>query len=368
MNNNSKVLHLIADMGNGGAERQLIELLSYNKHHILCTLRSTRNFKRYLKNKNIRYYELNLKRPIFFFTKIYSILNIIKKEKAETIQCWMYDACLISIFISKLTSVKAAIIWSIRCSNMMPSYYSLKLKLVLVICKKFSHIPNQIIYNSKSGYNYHKNIGYQYKNSRVIINGVDKKKFCYSSQSRKYLREKFNIKSDDFVFICVARVDPMKGHEILLNGFQKAKKKNKKLKLILLGKDTNLLKLPNGVIALDTKLDINKYYSMADAIILTSIFGEGFSNALVEGMLNKLVPLATDVGDSKEIIKDIGFLLEVNNLKSITENMLKLAKLEKNIIKTMGRKAMVKAKENYNSEKMIRSYNAIYNDIKKCVV
>ena len=51
------------------------------------------------------------------------------------------------------------------------------------------------------------------------------------------------------------------------------------------------------------KLDIEKYYSMADFIILPSLFGEGFSNVLVEGMLTKLFPIATNVGDCVLILE-----------------------------------------------------------------
>ena len=50
------------------------------------------------------------------------------------------------------------------------------------------------------------------------------------------------------------------------------------------------------------KKDIEKYYNLADIIILPSAFGEGFPNVLVEGMLTNLFPVATDVGDAKKLL------------------------------------------------------------------
>ena len=41
MSNDKKVMHIIADLGNGGAERQLVELLKLNPTHKLLVLKNT---------------------------------------------------------------------------------------------------------------------------------------------------------------------------------------------------------------------------------------------------------------------------------------------------------------------------------------
>ena len=76
--------------------------------------------------------------------------------------------------------------------------------------------------------------------------------------------------------------------------------------LLLIGKGTENLKKQKGVISLGMKMNIEEYYSVGDIVVLPSKFGEGFPNVLAEGILCKLFPVATNVGDSKEIISDFG--------------------------------------------------------------
>ena len=135
-----------------------------------------------------------------------------------------------------------------------------------------------------------------------------KKKFYFSIKKRNKLRKLLGIKSDSVVIIFASRVDPMKNHNNLLDAFERIRKKNKKVFLLLAGKDTEKLKKQEGVFLLGMKLNIEEYYSACDIIVVPSRFGEGFSNVLAEGMLCKLLPVATNVGDAKNNIRH-GFYL-----------------------------------------------------------
>ncbi len=78
----------------------------------------------------------------------------------------------------------------------------------------------KIIYNSYAGQAYHKKIGFSQKSGKVIYNGVDSKKFNSIIRQRKVLRKKYNFAENDLVFICVARVDPMKNYNNFLNAYK----------------------------------------------------------------------------------------------------------------------------------------------------
>ena len=139
----------------------------------------------------------------------------------------------------------------------------------------------------------------------------------------------------------------------------------KKSKLILIGKGTGQLVVPNNCIALGMKKNIEAYYSMADIIIVPSAFGEGFSNVLAEGMLTNLLPVATDIGDAKKIIGKTGFIIRGHNVESLENNLLKIINLKKNVIKNMGKKARFRAYKLFTVDNMIKSYNIIYNKVKQ---
>ncbi len=363
-NNNIKILHLIAGLGNGGAERQLFELLKENKDHLLCSFSDSGIYEKKIKNLGINLITFNLKYPILIFFKIVKIIQIIKKNNINTIHAWMYNSCFISIFLKLfLRKRKIKILWGIRCSNMNVKYYSAQLKLNIFFCKMFSGIADKIIYNSYAGLGYHNKIGFNPNNAVVIQNGVDNKKFNFCIDTRKKLRKKYNLSNDDKVLVCVARVDPMKGHSELLKAFSFAIKKYKNLKLCLIGKGTEKFSKLENVLVFGMIGDIESYYNMADFIILPSLFGEGFSNVLVEGMLSELFPISTDVGDNKLIIGKSGIIFPPNNIKPIIDAFEKIANMKKKDIKDISSKAFKRAKNKFSTKKMLTSYKHIYKEI-----
>ena len=137
-----------------------------------------------------------------------------------------------------------------------------------------------------------------------------------------------------------------------------------KIKLVLAGKGTDKLNLPHNCITLGMKKDIEKYYNIADIVIVPSAFGEGFSNVLVEGMLTNLYPVATDVGDAKKIIGSTGFILSGSDEETLKKEFSKIIKVKQEFIKNMGRKARNRAHKLFAIEKMIRSYDNVFSKVK----
>ena len=153
-------------------------------------------------------------------------------------------------------------------------------------------------------------------------------------KDRKCLRNKYNISSDALVILCVARVDPMKNHDNFLKAYNDCEIYKKKfIRLVLIGTGTEKLQLPSGCIALGLKKNVHIFYSIADIIIIPSAFGEGFSNVLVEGMLTGLLPVATDVGDAKNIISNTGYIIKGSTVSVLKKKLIKLSSLKKPILK-----------------------------------
>lgn len=363
-NKNKIVLHMIAGLGNGGAERQLVELLKINRRHVLCIFTHAGTYKTLLQQYNIKYYELHINRPYFIFLKIITIVRIIKLTKAEVIHSWMYNACLISSIIKILFRIRIPLVWGIRCSNMIVKHYPFQLRIVIYLCKIFSKKSNLIIYNSFAGKKYHDKLGFFNLKSKVIQNGINNKKFYFSSKFRTSLRNKYNFKNKDLVILCVGRLDPMKNHQALIKAYENIRTKFKKLKLVLIGKDTETIIGTPEVIKLGMKANIEKYYSMGDIIILPSAFGEGFSNSLVEGMVSNLFPISTNVGDARLIIDKTGLIIRQPSIVEIQKTLVKVAGMKNKIIKILAEKGSLRVKYKFNLENMGKKYMKIYREIK----
>ena len=365
MKKNIRVLHVIASLGNGGAERQLVEILKYNRSHGVLLFSEADVYKDTLEKLNIKYWEMGVKNKFLIFFKIFFFRYVIRNYKPDIIQSWMYNACFFSLFCKLIKLYDKPLIWNIRCSNMISEYYSMSLRLTIYTCAVLSKNVEKIIYNSYAGKNYHKKIGFSQKSGKVIYNGIDSKKFNFIPRQRKALRKKYNIAKNDLVFICVARIDPMKNHNNFLKAYSGLEGAfNKKIKLVLAGKGTDKLDLPDNCIALGMKKNIEDYYNIADVIIVPSAFGEGFSNVLVEGMLTNLLPIATEVGDAKKIIGNTGFTIKGHTEETLKKELSKIIKIKHTLIQNMGRKARDRAYKLFSVEKMIKSYDNIFSKMK----
>ena len=363
MNKKIKVLHIISSLGQGGAERQLVELVKNNKSHAICQLISGGVYEKELKKNKIIIFDLKLKKSIFDVFGLYRLYKIIKYYKPDIINTWMYNSCLLEVVLRKITFNKIPLIWGLRCSNMETSYYSKTLKLVINRCKYFSKTPNIIINNSEVGMNFHQSIGFNNNNNIVIFNGIDTKKFSLNNKFRNEFRNKFNIAKDTKVLLCVGRVDPMKDHDTLLEAFKKIKKNFSSSVLILAGLGTENINKTNGLISLGACQDIEYVYSACDIIISSSAFGEGFSNALAEGMSSSLIPIATDLGDAKHIIGNTGIIINPKNVPELYNAIKELLELDEQSFSTNKILAKNRINNHFNQLKMLDSYDEVYNKL-----
>ena len=71
MKKNIKVLHVIASLGNGGAERQLIEILKHNRNHGVLLLSEADVYKETLDKLKIKYWEMGVKNKLLIFLKYF---------------------------------------------------------------------------------------------------------------------------------------------------------------------------------------------------------------------------------------------------------------------------------------------------------
>lgn len=367
-----KIFHIITGIGAGGAERVLLNILSNDKcnDHYIVSLKKKNFIKTPYDFTDFKIYYLNLN-YINFINKFIYLIYFIKKVDPSVVQTWLYHADFFGGVAAKIAGVKN-IFWNIRNSN-LDKKTKFSTKLVLKINALLSRfVPRKIISCSENAIKIHVTEGY--KNNFICIgNGIKKKNFYYYNND---LKLNFSNKKNDFIITYAGRWHPQKDFETLFKSLKilKCIYRVNKWKILIAGADLDkinndfyklikLNSLQNEVKLIGQLKDINKLYDISDLNVLSSSHGEAFPNVIMEAMSRGVPCVSTNVGESKKIISNYGWCVEIKNPAKFAKCIYEAVNLKKNFkmwnnLKFNCRMSIYKR---FGLNKMISNYNELWN-------
>ncbi|MBM3522830.1 MAG: glycosyltransferase [Alphaproteobacteria bacterium] len=322
-----EIVHVITGLGVGGAEAMLASLVAEKQlrgvpQHVI-SLTTGGPHAAALRAIGVTVDELDFRSMTPPFLQIARLARLIAAASPALLQSWMYHADIAATVALALSGRRRStrLVWGIRCSDLDLRRYSPLLRLAVRLSARLSPLADAIVANSRAGLAAHLDLGYRPRRAHVIHNGIDVDRFRPDASARAAMRAELAIAEGRCAAICVARLDPMKDHGLLLA----AATRLPGITFILVGAGTETLPVPPNVRALGRRLDVPSLLQAADVVVSTSAFGEGFSNALAEGMASGLVPLATDVGDSAAIVGPAGRIVPARDREALTAAITALA-------------------------------------------
>ena len=152
----------------------------------------------------------------------------------------------------------------------------------------------------------------------VVPNGVDLRRLDEArSDGPERLRDELGLSADDFVFLNVASIHATKAQGFLLRALARVVEARPRVRLVIAGSASDAayerqlrrgivdLGLERHVVLAGQRDDIGRFYGMADAFVLPSLW-EGWSLALTEAACTGLPLVATAVGGARELLADGG--------------------------------------------------------------
>jgi glycosyltransferase involved in cell wall biosynthesis len=236
------------------------------------------------------------------------------------------------------------------------SRYRVGLRLVLNACIAMSRFPDVITANSAAGLKSHLRLGYRPRRADVIANGIDVDRFRPDAAARAAVRDELGISSEAIVVAHVARVDPMKGHDTFLPAMTALPE----ARALLIGAGTENLPAAPNVARLGGREDVARLLAASDIVVSSSAFGEGFSNALAEGMACGLPAVATDVGDAALIVGDAGLIVPPNDPPALGSAIRQLAREGAEARAKRSLRARTHIVENFRMERALERYAELY--------
>lgn len=196
---------------------------------------------------------------------------------------------------------------------------------------------------------------------KVIPNGVDTKKFyCKTSYKNNY---------NQLRVVTVCRLSSMKRVSDIIH----AVKALRDVQLDIIGSGDMRNELKKLVQELDLESQVHfhghinheklpKYLNDYDIFILPSL-NEGMSNAILEAMASGLPIITTNVGGSKELIRDNGFIVGTKNPKDIRSSIEKYFN-NPSLLEKHGKRSRQLA-ESYDWESVSKKFYQTYFNLKQ---
>lgn len=144
----------------------------------------------------------------------------------------------------------------------------------------------------------------------VVHNGVDVRTLIPSNRNSSAIRDRLGIDHHETVLVCVARLSPMKGLDVLLSSLHKLKNKGHAFKAIIVGDGPlksqlaemiETYGLTGSVFLEGFQKNVCQYLQMADVFVLSS-YREGLPLSVLEAMACGLPCIVTDVGGNSEAV------------------------------------------------------------------
>lgn len=163
--------------------------------------------------------------------------------------------------------------------------------------------------------------------------GIDLESYQIKKIKSEKLRQKFNLKLNDFIILVVGRLEKNKNCQTIIKAFKKANLQNSKLifcgdgeekdRLIKLSKQ---LEIQDKILFLGNRKDVNEIYHMVDCFVLAS-FREGLSRSIMEAMASGLPCIVSNIRGNEDLIvkKKGGYLFECDDVNKLAEHLTELA-------------------------------------------
>lgn len=339
----TRILHVIPTLGRGGAERQLVSLVTNAtaNDHIVCYLREPSDFAEELRGDGHTVVRLDAAGAAKWIKGAAGLSKLQRLYQPDIVQTWLLDASM-SARMSRILGPRVPLVTAlqnadyepetIRAANLPRMKVSTLRRLDQLSAQwtssRFVACSNFVKKSAQE------QLGIPESSIEVIYNSVDPETLrCQVGEPQK-LRKSLAIPSDGIVFLNVGRLDPQKGQEYLLRAFQKVASAAPDAFLVIVGEGplrgqltalAEELGITDRVRFPGRRPDVGAFLEMANIFVFPSFF-EGLGLALVEAMFKKLPCIVSGIDVLLEVITDqeSGLVVAAGLVDELADAMIRL--------------------------------------------
>lgn len=313
-----RLLLIIRSLNQGGAERQLVELVrGLDKSRFAVTVATFYDggklrpeLERF---ERVKVCSLHKKGRWDILPFLFRLERLVLQLRPHIIYASMGVSNELGLLAGR--TVGARVAWGLRASNVDFSRYGWASQWSFRVGAWLSRFADLIIANSYAGKQHQIAQGYHGKRMIVIPNGIDTGRFYPDREGGRRLREEWRIEDGRALIGLVGRLDPMKDHPTFLRAATLLRKERPHVRFVCVGDGPEAYS--RELAALAEALDLSEHliwagarsgsdmpsvYSALDIACSSSSDGEGTSNAIAEAMACEVPCVVTCVGDAARLV------------------------------------------------------------------
>lgn len=366
MRNKLKVIHLIHQLGTGGAENGLINLVNNLDtsffEPFICAFQGGGLQTEKVDRSRVELYELSKKDgndPSFPF----HLWRLFKKCRPDIVHTHSWGTLLEGFIAAKMAMIPIVI---------HGEHGTIQSKPFNIFLQRFfwGKVDHLLSVSNVHANKLAKVIGIQNSKITVIKNGVDTNLFLQGRS--KILRASFGLEPFDVVIGTVGRLVPVKDQASMIYAFSKLSAELPNAKLLIVGDGplrdelqnlSRTLGVSSKVVFLGRRSDIPDIIRLMDIFVLSSI-SEGMSNTILEAMSASLPVVATAVGGNTELIvsEKTGLLFPEGDIQKFTDALKEMI-INRKRAKDMGVAGRVRVEKEFSLKVMVRNYEDLYKAV-----
>lgn len=361
-----KVLHVTYDMRIGGTEMVIKNIIEGNGNtgiemSIFCIEAPLGPWGQELQANGI-HITTKERKPGFDVSLIFALRKHIKQQAIDVLHCHQYTPWVYGALAS--IGTKARVIFT-EHGRFYPDSTTWKRRIINPLLLKCTAAVTAISKATKAAL-----VEFEFIPEHridVIYNGIAP--LVVDNEETQRIRTELNIPDDHIVLGTIARFDPIKNHQLMINAFKQVHDEHPNTTLIMVGDGEERANIENTITSLGLKESViltgyqskpANYLNLMDVFLLSSL-SEGTSMTLLEAMSIGKPCVVTDAGGNKEIVEENvnGYVTPNSEYISFTYKIISLIRNHSQIT-TMKKNAYSRYKKMFTREKMNSSYKDLY--------
>jgi glycosyltransferase involved in cell wall biosynthesis len=205
----------------------------------------------------------------------------------------------------------------------------------------------------------------------VIRNGCDLKKFDPERKAPHEMKSSLGFAEEDPIIVALGRLEPQKGHRILLDAFTQVLHQVPNARLVCVGtgalaqelqEQTRRLQIEKGVRFVGYQSNVSDWLALADISVLPSLF-EGLPLVAIESLAAQRCMVATAVDGTTEVVVNerTGLTVPSENPQQLATALIRVL-CQPELRQRLARAGREWVLENFSQEQQIKKTQQLYLD------